>query len=74
MKEEMPLKDDEMADDDFDSGLEDDFDILCNVVSILPTDYDFVNEVAEPEDCDEEEMERHKHVCYFVMNNGCIEE
>lgn len=30
--------------------------------------------VVEPEDCDEEEMARHKPVCYFVMNNGCIKE
>lgn len=72
-KEEPPLRDDEMATNNFDLGLEDDSDVICNVVSVLPREYDYVTEVAEPEDCDEEEMARHKPVCYFVMNNGYIE-
>lgn len=25
-------------------------------------------------DCEEEEMAKYKPVCYFLMNNGCIEE
>lgn len=66
--------DSEMATDNFDSGLEDDFDVIYNVVSVLPWEYDFVTEVKEPVECDEKETVKHKSVCYFMMNNGCIEE
>lgn len=44
------------------------------MVSVLPREYDCVTEVIELVDCNEEEMAKHKPVCYFVMNNGCIEE
>lgn len=48
--------------------------MLHNMVSILPREYGCVTEAVEPEDCEEEKMERHKPVCYFVMKNSCIEE
>lgn len=56
----------------FDSGPKDDFDVLCNMVSVLPREYDCVTVVVEPKYCEEEEMVRHKPVCYFMMNNSCI--
>lgn len=74
VKEKVPSKEDELVTNIFDFGPEDDFDVLCNMVSILPREYDCVIEVVEPEDCKEEEMARHKLVCYFVMKNGCIQE
>lgn len=74
VKEEVSSKEDELVKDNFDFRSEDDFDGLCNVVSVLPRDYDCVTWVVEPEDCEEEEMAIHMPICYFVMNNGCIEE
>lgn len=73
-KEEVLSKEDELVTDNFDYGLKDDFDVLRNIVHVLPKEYDCVTEVAEPEDCEEEEMAKHKSMCYFVMDNGCIEE
>lgn len=45
--EETPLKDDEMVSDNFDSESEDDFNVICNVVLVLPRGYDCVAEVEE---------------------------
>ncbi|MCI64881.1 hypothetical protein A2U01_0086139, partial [Trifolium medium] len=45
-----------------------DFDVICNVVSILPVEYDVWSEVTDGEDVfDEPEMAD-------VMNNECVEE
>lgn len=44
------------------------------MVSVLPREYDCATEVSEPSDCEDEEMTKHNHVCYFVKNNCCIEE
>lgn len=41
---------------------------------VLPKEYDCVTEVDELEDYEEEEMAKHKPMCYFMINNGCIEE
>lgn len=41
---------------------------------MLPREYDCATEVSEPTDYEEEEIMKHKLVCYFIMNNGCIEE
>lgn len=43
------------------------------MVYVLPRDYNFVTKVSEPADCEKDEMERHKPVYYFEMNNGYIE-
>lgn len=48
--------------------------ITCNMVSVLPREYDQVMEVEEPEDETDVEMARHRPVCYYVMNNGCVDE
>jgi hypothetical protein len=61
--------DDDLLDD------EDDFDVLVNVVLILPIEYDVPSEVTDEEDDFEgSEMANHKPVCYYVMGNGCVEE
>jgi hypothetical protein len=61
--------DDDLLDD------EDDFDVLVNVVLILPIEYDVPFEVTDEEDDFEgSEMANHKPVCYYVMGNGCVEE
>lgn len=63
-----------MVIDNFDSGSEGNFDVLCNVVSVLHGEYDCIKEVVEIKDCEEEELAKHKPMCYFIMNNRCIEE
>ncbi|WJX68287.1 hypothetical protein P8452_52674 [Trifolium repens] len=62
-----------MEDDDLlDSGPN--FDVIC-VVSILPSEYDVQSEVTELEtDFEQLDMADPKPICYYVMNNGCIEE
>lgn len=66
--------DEDMMIDDFDSDSDASLDIACNVVSVLPREYDQVMEVEDPEDMAEMQMEKHKLVCYYIMNNGCVEE
>lgn len=63
-----------MVTSNFDSGSEDDFDVICNIVSVLPRECDCIIEVTELVDCGEEEKAKHKPMCNFMMNNGCIEE
>ncbi|MCI04018.1 hypothetical protein A2U01_0025060, partial [Trifolium medium] len=61
------------ADDFLDS--EPDLDILVNVVSILPAEYDVWSEVTDGEDeFDNNELALHRPMCYYVLNNGCLEE
>lgn len=66
--------DEYMIIDDFDSNSYTSLEIACNVVSVLPREYDEVMEVEEPKDMGEIEMAKHKLVCYYIMNNGCVEE
>lgn len=73
-KSEHPKAEDEMLTDNFDTDSEPSLDITCNVVSVLPREYDQVMEVEEPKDTTEVEMARHRPVCYYVMNNGYIED
>lgn len=60
--------------DDFNTDLEPSLDITCNVVSVLPREYNYVMEVEEPKVTTDMEMARHRPVCYYVMNNGCVAE
>lgn len=62
----------DMMTNDFDSDSDASLDIACNVVSVLPREYDQVMEVEEPGDLTEMEMARHKPVCYYIMNNDCV--
>lgn len=36
-------------------------------------EYDYATEDSEPTNCEDDEMMKHKFVCYFVMNISCIE-
>jgi hypothetical protein len=79
VKERISFPDDNIGDDVADedlleSGSEPDFDVLVNVVSILPREYD-VRSTSEPdEDFVEPELDDYTPVCFYVMNNGCIEQ
>lgn len=42
------------------------------MVSILPAEYNCLTEVKDTVDDDAEEMDLHKHICYFVINNGSV--
>ena len=46
---------------------------MVNMVSILPVEYDFPTEVDDSADTDAEEMDLYKPTCYFVMNNGFVD-
>lgn len=71
----MPTEDDDMLTDNFEYGLEDELDIICNVVSILLIEFDTITEVTEEEnDYVVEEIEKHNPLCYYIINNGCVEE
>lgn len=48
-------------------------DIVCNVVLVLPMEYDVPSEVNEIERDFTKEMVAHKPLCYYVMDNGCVE-
>ena len=77
MKERLSLplvkedlnKDDELGSEFMDS--KPDFDVICNVVSILPIEYDMVSEFDDSEEeFDPKDMEEYKPMCYFVTNDG----
>ncbi|PNY00660.1 hypothetical protein L195_g023945, partial [Trifolium pratense] len=71
---EDKVEDENMEDDDLLES-DPDFDVLVNVVSILPTEYDVWSEVTDGEDeFGSDELALHKPMCYYVMNNGCMEE
>ncbi|CAJ2653510.1 unnamed protein product [Trifolium pratense] len=61
---------DDMEDDDLlDEGS--DFDVMVNVVSILPLEYDIPTEVNElEEDFEALNLADQKPMCYYVMQNG----
>lgn len=63
-----------MATNNFDSGLEGELDIICNMIYVLLVEYDTVTEVIEEEDGFAEEMETHKNLCYYVMQDGSVNE
>jgi len=71
IKKDLPREDEEMTSNfsDFEPSL----DIVCNVVSIFPVKYDVTSEVIEVKTDFTEEMANHKPLCYYVMNNGCVE-
>jgi len=66
--EEDPNEDDELGSGFTDS--EPDFDVICNLVSILLAEDDMVSEVDDSEEeFDPKDMEEYKPMCYFV-NDG----
>lgn len=43
-------EDKETTSNDFDSNSEDDLDIICNMIFMLPLEYDIISKVTEDED------------------------
>ena len=54
------VDDEDMSTDSFNSDGESSLQINCNVVSVLPHEYDQVTEVEDSEEADELEMTKHK--------------
>lgn len=73
-KYDQAVAEDEMLTDDFDYGSEPSLDIRVNMVSVLPREFDQITEVEDTHNIIEMEMAANKPACYYVMNNGCIEE
>lgn len=45
------------------------------VVSFLPIEFDKITKVTKEEDIDlAKELANHKSLCYYVMNNSCVDE
>jgi hypothetical protein len=72
LKEDLPKEDEEMTSNFSESDPS--LDIVCNVVSVLQVEYYVPSEVNEVESDFTEEMAIHKPLCYYVMNNGCVED
>jgi len=73
-----PIKENPNEYDELDSEFMDfdpDFDVICNVVSILLAKYDMVSEVEDSEeDFDPEDIKKYQPICYYVTNDGCESE
>lgn len=72
--QENPAKKEEMLTDDFESDGVSSVNLNCNVVSLLTHEYYQKMEVEDCEEADEEEMAKHKLICYYVLNNRAVEE
>ncbi|KEH19815.1 hypothetical protein MTR_8g468860 [Medicago truncatula] len=70
VKEDLAKDDVEMT-SNFTSS-EADFDVIC-ALSILPVEYDVTSEITKDKGDFTEEMTVHKPLCYYVMDNGCVE-
>ena len=62
------------VDDEDGSESDDTLDIMVNIVSVLPREFNRQVEVESNDWEVEQEMAKHRPVCYFVMGNGCTEE
>ena len=60
--------------DDFESDGVSSVNMNCNMVSVLPYEYNQETEIEDNEEADAVEMAKHKPVCYYVLNNGTVEE
>lgn len=63
-----------MAPESIHSSSGEELDIICNLISVLPMEYDHVPKVAKYESGLAEELANHKHLCYYLMKNGAINE
>lgn len=74
-KDPLSNEDVKMLTENFDSGSENDFDVICNVVYDLPVEFNRITEVTKGEDNElVEVIIKHKRLCYFVINSNCIYE
>ncbi|MCI51174.1 hypothetical protein A2U01_0072418, partial [Trifolium medium] len=64
---------DEYMEDDL-LNSEPELDIICNVVSVLPREYDVWSMSDREQEFYEPPLADFKPVCYYIMNNGCVEE
>ena len=71
LEKNCPEEDEELS-SNF-SGSDPSFDVVC-VVSVLPIEYDVPSEVSEVESNFTKEMAIHRPLCYYVINNGCVED
>ncbi|WJX16101.1 hypothetical protein P8452_06177 [Trifolium repens] len=67
------VEDEHMEADDF-LDSEPDLDIIVNVVSILPREFDVCSEITDDEEESGMQMALHRPVCYYVMSNGALED
>src|SRR3954470_23551088 len=67
-------KEDDRMTNDFESDGVSSINMNCNVVSVLPHEFNQETEVEDCEEADVEEMAKQKPVCYYVLNNGAVEE
>lgn len=74
----LPIKENFVEDEEMHSDFMDfepNFDVLCNLVSILPAEYDIVSEIKDTnDDLNPEDIANHMAMCYYVTNYGCVEE
>src|SRR4051812_30114134 len=70
----IPWKEDDRMTNDFDSDGVSSINFNCNVVSVLLHEFNQETEAEDYEEADVEEMARHIPVCYYVLNNGVVEE
>jgi len=71
LKKDCPKEDEELTSNFSESDPS--FYLVC-VVSVLPIEYDVPSEVGEVESDFTKEMAIHRPLCYYVMNNGCVED
>src|ERR1051325_2367350 len=69
-----PEEDEDMLTDNFESEGESSLNLNCNVVSVLPAEFGQETEIEEQEEDDTIDMMKHRPVCYYVMDNGAVEE
>ncbi|WJX12400.1 hypothetical protein P8452_02908 [Trifolium repens] len=67
------VEDEHMEADDF-LDSEPDLDIIVNVVSILPREFDVCSEITDEEEESGMQMALHRPVCYYVTSNGALED
>lgn len=64
-----------MYNDEHDDTYGEDFIVNCDIVSVLPAEFDVVSEVSETEeDFVSTEEDKDKPLCYYIMNSGVVEE
>jgi len=71
LKKDFPEEDEELTSNFSESDTS--FDLVC-VVSVLQIEYDVPSEVNEVDSDFTDEMAIHRPLCYYVMNNGSVED
>src|SRR3954470_16255483 len=69
-----PWKEEDRMTNDFDSDGVSSINLICNVVSVLPHEFNQETKVEDCEEADIDEMAKHRPVCYYVLNKGAVKE